>query len=157
MDVYLIQHAESKLKEEDPERPLTERGKENAEKIRAHLTKLGIRFQRLFHSGKLRARQTAEILACLAINTEVEVQAGLDPLDPAEPIVRWISGLSEQGLKSIAIVGHLPFLDKLSSLLITGTESPGVIAFRNAGVVKLTPREEGQGYRVHWALTPELL
>jgi len=157
LDVYLIQHAESKLKEEDPERPLTERGRENAEKIRAHLTKLGIRFERIFHSGKLRAQQTAEILASLAINNEVEVHAGLDPMDPVEPIVRWISGLSEQGFKSVAVVGHLPFLDRLSTLLITGTESPGVIAFQNAGVVKLVPREEGRGYRVHWALTPDLL
>ena len=157
LDVYLIQHAESKLKEEDPERPLTDRGKETAEKVRAYLAKLGVTFERVFHSGKLRAQQTAEILAGIAVNNEVEAHADLDPMDPVEPIMRWISDLHERGFKSVAIVGHLPFLDKLSSTLITGRESAEVIAFQNAGVVKLVPKAKVQGYAVRWILSPELL
>lgn len=157
MDVYLIQHAESKQKEEDLERPLTDHGKEASENIRAHLAKLGIRFDRVFHSGKLRAEQTAEILASSGISHDVEAHSGLDPMDPVEPIACWISNLSEERFNSIAIVGHLPFLDKLSSTLITGRESAELIAFQNAGVVKLVPKADGQGYRVRWVLSPELV
>ncbi len=157
LDVYLIQHAESKLKEQDPARPLTDRGKKTAEDVRTHLAKLEISFDRVFHSGKLRAQQTAEILGSLAINNQVESHSGLEPTDPVEPIMRWIADLAEQGFKSVAIVGHLPFLDKLSSKLITGSESAEVIAFQNAGVVRLVPKTEGQGYSVRSALLPELL
>jgi phosphohistidine phosphatase len=157
LDVYLIQHAESKAKEEDAARPLTDRGKITVEIAGAHLVRLGISFDRVFHSGKLRAQQTAEIIgASLNINDKVEAHTGLDPMDPVEPIMRWLSEQAERGVKSIAIVGHLPFLDKLASILVTGSQSAGVIAFQYAGVVRLAPKPEGEGYRVRWVLAPEL-
>ena len=59
-------------------------------------------------------------------------------------------------MRSVAIVGHLPFLDKLASLMVTGDENAGVIAFQYAGVVRLVPKREGDGYRVRWVLAPEL-
>jgi phosphohistidine phosphatase len=157
LDVYLVQHAESKSKDEDPARPLTDRGKKSVESVGAHLVRLGISFDRVFHSGKLRAQQTAEILGGSLKISEVEAQTGLDPMDPVEPIVRWLSEQAERGLKSIAVVGHLPFLDKLASILVTGNESAGVVAFQYAGVVRLVPKGQAEGYRVRWVLAPELI
>jgi phosphohistidine phosphatase len=158
LDVYLIQHGESKSKEEDPARPLTERGRKSVENVGADLARVGVSFDRVFHSGKLRAQQTAEILAdSLGIGDKVEAHSGLDPMDPVKPIMDWFSELAERALKSVAIVGHLPFLDKLASILVTGSESAGVIAFQYAGVVRLVPKAEGQGYRVRWVLTSELI
>ena len=158
MDIYLIQHAESKSKEEDPARPLTDEGRRTIEKVGEHLARLGISFDRVFHSGKLRAQQTAEILAgSLNINEKIEAHAGLDPLDPVKPIAQWLSEDARQGVKSVAIVGHLPFLEKLASLLITGNETSGVVSFQYAGVVRLAPKAQGQGYTVRWVLTPELI
>jgi phosphohistidine phosphatase len=158
LDVYLIQHAESKSKEEDPARQVTDRGRKSVENVGAHLVRLGISFDRVFHSGKLRAQQTAEILGCtLEINDKVEAHAGLEPMDPVEPIARWLSDQAERGLKSVAIVGHLPFLDKLASILVTGSDGAGVIAFQYVGVVRLVPKGQGEGYRVRWVLAPELI
>lgn len=157
LDVYLIQHAESKSKEEDPARPLTDRGKDNVEKVGAHLARVGVSFDRVFHSGKLRAQQTAEILGSRLKISEVEAHTGLDPMDPVEPITGWLSELADGGLKSVAVVGHLPFLERLASILITGDESEGMIAFQYAGVVRLVPRTEGQRFRVRWVVTPELI
>ena len=157
MDVYLIQHAESKPKEEDPTRLLTERGRAEVEAMGAHLVRLGIRFDRVFHSGKLRAQQTADIVGGSLKISRVEARIGLDPADPVEPIMRWLLEQAELGVKSIAIVGHLPFLDKLVSILVTGSESEGVVAFQYAAVVKLIPKEEGERYRVRWILPPELI
>jgi len=158
MDIYLIQHGESKSKEEDPDRPLTEGGKQTVERMAVLLDSLGISFDRIFHSGKLRAQQTAEILANqLKIGNRVEARTGLDPLDPVEPTKNWLSEQTQRGLKAIAIVGHLPFLDKLASLLVTGNETDGIIAFQYAGVVRLALKGQGEGYRVRWILAPELL
>jgi phosphohistidine phosphatase len=158
LEIYLIQHAESKSKEEDPTRPLTDDGRKTVEMVGAHLARLGISFDRVYHSGKLRAQQTAEILAgSFNIDAKVEARTGLDPLDPVEPITQWLSEQAQQGLKSVAIVGHLPFLDKLASLLITGNETAGVLAFQYAGVVKLAPKAQGQAYAVRWVLTSELI
>jgi phosphohistidine phosphatase len=158
LEVYLIQHAESKSKEEDPARPLTDDGRKMVEMVGEHLARLGIGFERVFHSGKLRAQQTAEILADrLNIDEKVEAHAGLDPLDPVKPTAQWLSEQTQHGLRTVAIVGHLPFLDRLASLLVTGNETTGVIAFQHTGVVNLTPKAQGKGYAVRWVLTPELI
>jgi phosphohistidine phosphatase len=156
LDVYLIQHGESKPKEEDPARPLTDRGRSSVENIGAHLFNLHVSFDRVFHSGKLRAQQTAKILGNL-VNSRVEAHAGLDPMDQVTPIMRWLSEQARQGSKSVAIVGHLPFLDKLASIMVTGSESVGVVAFQYAGVVRLVPKGEEEGYRVRWVLAPETI
>jgi phosphohistidine phosphatase len=158
LEIYLIQHAESKSKEEDPLRPLTDEGKKTVEMVGEHLARLGIDIDHLFHSGKLRAQQTAEILARnLNISEKMEAHTGLDPLDPVEPIAQWLSEQIQDKLKTVAIVGHLPFLDKLASLLVTGNETAGVVAFQHAGVVNLTPKPESERYAVRWVLTPELI
>jgi phosphohistidine phosphatase len=57
---------------------------------------------------------------------------------------------------SIALVGHLPFLDRLASLLITDDENTHVIQFRMGGLVKLVPKSEGPGFTVAWILAPEI-
>jgi phosphohistidine phosphatase len=158
LEVYLIQHAESKSKEEDPARPLTDDGRKMIEMVGEHLARMDISFDRVFHSGKRRAQQTAEIFADrLNIDEKVEAHTGLDPLDAVEPIAEWLSKQAQDGLKTVAIVGHLPFLDKLASLLVTGSKSAEVIAFQHAGVVNLTPKAQGHGYTVRWVLTPELI
>jgi phosphohistidine phosphatase len=158
LQIYLIQHAESKSKEEDPARPLTDEGRRTVERVAAHLARLDISFDCVFHSGKLRAQQTAEILAnSLKINERVEARAGLDPLTPVKPVAQWLSEQAQHGRKSVAIVGHLPSLEKLASLLVAGNENVEVVSFQYAGVVKLVPKPQGQGYTVRWSLAPELI
>ena len=133
MDIYLIQHAQAKSSEEDPARPLSEEGIANIERIAAHAKRLGLTVDRIYHSGKLRAQQTAEILAKhLGVADKVEVRSGLEPNDAVAPTMDWLNQISERGTKSVAVVGHLPFLDKLASLLVTGTEDAHVVGFRNA-------------------------
>ena len=61
MRIYLVQHGEAKKENEDPLRPLTEEGIKNAEKVASYLAKLNLKIKKIFHSGKLRAKQTAEI------------------------------------------------------------------------------------------------
>ncbi|MCZ2845213.1 MAG: histidine phosphatase family protein [Candidatus Bathyarchaeota archaeon] len=63
MKLYLVQHAEAKQEEEDPARPLSEKGWENLDKISDFLKGKDIKVSKIFHSGKLRAKQTAEKLS----------------------------------------------------------------------------------------------
>ncbi len=155
LDLYLVQHAEAKTKEEDPERSLTDEGRKAIEAVAAHCAMLNIKMDSICHSGKLRAQQTAEVLARhLNAMGKLRMQPGLDPLDDVKPTQEWLGRQVEQGVNAIAIVGHLPFLEKLGSLLITGHDEAKVVAFRNGGVVKLIPKQSGL-YAVEWILTPE--
>ncbi len=93
---------------------------------------LGIQVSSIFHSGKTRARQTAEILAghlnpgggCMPVG-------GLGPTDDPETACR----LVVQSRTPVMLVGHLPHLGRLASLLITGVSTTAVMTFHNAGLV----------------------
>ena len=62
LTIYLVQHGKSVSKEEDPDRPLSDIGSEEVEKIAIQLKEYNPRLNSIFHSNKLRAVQTAEIL-----------------------------------------------------------------------------------------------
>jgi phosphohistidine phosphatase len=52
-------------------------------------------------------------------------------------------------------VGHLPFLDKLASLLICGNENVRAVLFRYSAIVSLDQKEDRR-WAVRWILTPEM-
>lgn len=156
MELYLMQHGLAKTREEDPDRPLTDEGRAAVGRVADRVAALGLKPDRVYHSGILRARQTAEILAGrLGIPERVEARPGLEPLDPVGPVAGWLDELAAR-LGAVVLVGHLPFLDRLASLLVAGNEEAQVVAFRMGGLVKLVPKGNRPGYSVAWALTPEL-
>ncbi len=82
MHLYLVQHAEAKPREDDHQRPLSDQGRADIQKVAAFLGDRGIPVSRIIHSGKLRARQTAEALAERMIATGgVSETDGLAPLE----------------------------------------------------------------------------
>ncbi|RLE52318.1 MAG: phosphohistidine phosphatase SixA [Candidatus Methanomethylicota archaeon] len=153
LKLYLVQHGEAKREEEDPSRPLTDRGWEEAKRVAGFLAKAGVRVDKVFHSGKLRALQTAQVFAdALKPSKGVEQADALDPL--ADPRV-WADRL--RGFREdLMLVGHLPHLSKLASLLLAGREDLEVVKFRMAGVVCLERDEVGK-WSLLWAIRPELL
>jgi phosphohistidine phosphatase len=152
MAIYLVQHGEAKRKDEDPERPLTDKGRSDAEKVAIYVGNQGIEVASIIHSGKLRAQQTAEIFAKhLSPAQGVAQQQGLEANDDPESIKRLISEATE----SIMIVGHLPHLIKLASLLILGDPEKKIINFINAGVVCLSLKDSK--WMLNWAVTPEII
>ncbi len=62
MNIYLVQHGKPVPKEENPDKPLSNQGKEDVERVASFLMKAGIKVDDIFHSGKTRAMQTAEIM-----------------------------------------------------------------------------------------------
>jgi len=151
MKVYLVQHGEPVPKETDPERPLTEKGRADARKVARLLGMSQVKVPEAWHSGKTRARETAEILAA-AIEAEVSKAEGLAPLDPVSPVRDKIEGRAED----LMLVGHLPFMARLASLLVLDNELPEIVAFRQGGIVCIEGREDG-GWRVAWMVVPDLL
>ena len=151
MELLLVQHGESKREAEDPARPLTERGADAVRSMAEWAARAGVRVDQIRHSGKRRAEQTAAILADRLTPAQgVIVVSGLGPNDDVGTIAETIQG--EQ--QSLMLVGHLPFLSRLTGLLVTGDASTLVVAFRNAGMVCLTDQEGT--WSVKWAMTPDL-
>jgi phosphohistidine phosphatase len=128
-------------------------GEEEVKRVSKAADKLDIRPSKLFHSGKTRAKQTAEIIVSGLKISDIAIEAvqGLNPNDAVRP---WAERISRE-TKDFMIIGHLPFLDKLASLLICGDENARVIMFRYGAIVCLSQKEDGK-WTVRWILTPEM-
>jgi phosphohistidine phosphatase len=133
MRVYLVRHGEAKSEDVDPERHLTDAGAETVRRIASlAVENLDVRPARIVHSGKTRARQTAEIWAGL-LGTEAAEADGLSPND--DPAV-WAERLhTETG--DVMLVGHLPHLERLAGLLVTGDPDHAVAGFAAGGLAGL--------------------
>ena len=84
MELFLVQHGHAMAKTDDPLRPLTPDGAEAVERIGVWAHEASLSIRQILHSGKLRAEQTAQILA--------------NHLNPAEGIP--LNTLSMQALRA---------------------------------------------------------
>lgn len=153
MRLYLARHGEAKGRDEDPERGLTDAGDDGVEKVSVAVARAttGARPERILHSGKKRARQTAEILARSLGCSDVSETDGLAPNDDPGA---WLGRLSEGG--DLMLVGHLPFMDRLASLLVCEDADRGAFRFVEAAVLCLESGEGSFGWKVVWMVTPDL-
>lgn len=153
MHLYLVQHGAAKSEAEDPHRGLTDEGRRDVERMAHALAPLRLSLDRIEHSEKLRARQTAEILAAsLQPALGTHAIAGLAPKDDVEPLfarLQWES-------KNLMLVGHLPHLSHLVSRLLGLDTDRAVVRFQMAGVVRLD-RDEAARWEVRWVFPPEMI
>lgn len=153
MFIYLVQHADAKREQEDPKRPLSEKGMQDITKVASYAAQLNLRIEAIFHSTKLRAKQTAEILfKNLKPAKGISEADGLTPLD--NPDI-WAKRLEEMQT-DVVLVGHLPHLGRLASLLLCGNADKNVVSFRMAGTVCLK-RDDAGVWSLQWMLTPEIV
>lgn len=156
MRLYLVQHGEARPETVDPQRHLTDKGLHEVTRVAEFLRPLKLPVAAVWHSGKPRARQTAEVLAAaLSAREGVVRREGLAPKDPAGPV----RGAVGRAAEDLMIVGHLPSLGRLAALLVAGDESREVVAFRYGGVACLERDDGGGGgdWKVAWMVTPDLL
>jgi phosphohistidine phosphatase len=157
MDVYLIQHGLAASEEQDPRRPLTEHGRAAVAKVARYLAELRgqlvcAAIPEIWHSGKLRAQQTAEVFAqALRPPPALIVRSGMNPNDDPRPLSEELSAKRERP-GSLMLVGHLPHLARLAGALLTGDDRITPVQFVNAGVVRIVPAE--RSWSVAWYLTP---
>ena len=153
MKIYLVQHGEAAAKEVDPERPLTEQGMTDVQRVARALKHAGVEIKRVIHSGKLRAKQTAEILAAeIAPMLQLETSDLINPNDdPGAFDIRTASGSVDT-----LVVGHLPFMAKLVSQLVAGDDNHMLVSYQPGSVVCLESTEK-DNWQINWMVRPELL
>ena len=153
MRLYLMQHGKAEAGDTDSLRVLTDEGRAEVEKVAAFLVRTAPNKQgKILHSGKARARQTAEILAGADPKLQVKQAPDLAPMDDPAIWAERAAGLQE----AVALVGHMPHLSRLASLLLCGDADEKVVSFANGGMVCLERSAEGD-WSVRWSVVPWLL
>jgi phosphohistidine phosphatase len=125
----------------DEERPLTERGRRRLKKTARALRRLSVRPDRILHSGLVRARETAEIVAEgleIDVPSFVEVAALLPEADPA----LLFELLPTLACEEVLCVGHAPHLDRVVAA-VCGAEGRTICSLGKAGAAQLELPEPG--------------
>jgi len=152
MAFYIVQHGLSLPKDQDPEKGLAPQGIGEVNRIAQVTRKYGVVVEQIQHSGKKRARQTAELLAAILKPADgLQETANIKPLDDVAAFASQVDFSA-----NIMVVGHLPFLERLTSFLITGRQSPVVFKLQNGGILCLDQIENSEFPAIKWALMPQL-
>jgi len=154
MLLYLIRHGEAESGNAGQTRArfhepgsLTDKGRKSVFKTAKYLKKSHAVIDEIWHSVKLRAKQTADIIAKELDVGDIYKKEGLAPNDPIEKYVAKINDIENE---NISIVGHLPFLAKMASFLLYGSEADYErISFARGGVVCL--ERQNDRWNILWA------
>jgi phosphohistidine phosphatase len=152
MALYLVQHGKSLPKDQDPDQGLSKEGIAETKRM-ANLAKdQGVAVSQIRHSVKTRARRTAEIFA-EALNPREGVRevSGIKAMDD---VAEYAANIDPD--ENVMLVGHLPFMERLTSFLITGSIDQTVFKFQNSGIVCLDKDPEKQGWVILGALMPKV-
>ena len=146
MALYLVHHGEAVGPDLDPMRPLSERGRTQTVRLAEAAARRGVKPAVVWHSGKLRARQTAEIFwrACNPLAVLKAVR-GLQPDDPPA----WLRDALAGEQRAILLVGHMPHLPRLLKML-RGDPDSAPVEFPLHGCVALEP--DGDRWTELWRL-----
>jgi phosphohistidine phosphatase len=132
--LFLVHHGDAVGPDVDPMRPLSDRGRVQVDMLAQKAAERGAKPDVVWHSGKLRARQTAEAYwkHCnpLALFSATR---GLQPTDPTSWIVDAIAG----DTRPILLAGHFPHMPRLLARLMTGNAEAGPFDFPLNGIVAL--------------------
>lgn len=144
MRIYLTQHGLAVPKDVDATRPLSEQGRRDIQHLAEFLGRGGVRLNRILHSGKVRAEQTADLLSGLLQPAgETLSRDGLGPKDPVQSLTAEIETWTSDTL----IVSHMPFIGRLTSLLLISDPDRTLLAFQPGSTAGLERDAEG-----HWQL-----
>jgi len=136
---------------DDRQRPLTDAGREE---LRSLLAQLGavLRFEQVWTSPWLRARQSAE-LAAAQFDAELHEQTFLaGDVGDAEQRCAALARAAH-GLDRVLLVGHEPSLGELLGFLCAAPPIP----LKKAGLALLRGEAEAGGMRLRALLPPKLL
>jgi len=152
MALFLVQHGHSLPKDKDPKKGLSPEGIAETKRIAEVAKAYNVLVAGITHSGKTRARQTAEIFeSILKPEQGIQESSGLNPIDDVTAFADKIDSAANRML-----VGHLPFMERMTSFLITGSMEKPVFQFQNSGIVCLDKYPTTPFWVIKWTLMPNI-
>lgn len=149
MELYLVRHATALEGTPDDARPLSDQGRQRFAEVVKGLKKLGVELDRIYHSPKLRAVQTADLLTPI-LRGKTEVTPYLADV-PSLELLKLIQG------SKVALVGHEPWISDLCAWLLTGEKQGYRFPFKKGGVAHLEGEAKPGGMLLLAFLPPRVL
>jgi len=143
-----MRHGEAISGVPDWQRPLSGRGRAQTSAMAHRARNRGVSIAWVYHSGILRAQQTAELFAAvLAPERGVRGIGGICPDD--DPLI--LKAQLDETTQPVLLVSHLPYLSRLAGLMAAGDSERSVIGFEPATLVCLT--RQADKWKLNWSLS----
>jgi phosphohistidine phosphatase len=148
--LYLVHHGDAVGPDINPMRPLSDRGRVEVDMLAQQAAARGAKPEVIWHSGKMRARETAEAYwrRCNPL-AAFSATRGLQPTDPTQ----WISDVIGGESREIMLVGHFPHLPRLLGCLLSADSEAAPVEFPLNGIVALDA-VKGR-WEERWRLSPQ--
>lgn len=152
MRVYIVRHGHAAAGTSDALRPLSAQGRDEVTRLAHFAMRAHVKVEQVWHSPKLRAKETAELLARTAeFGADLIEREGLSPEDDPGEVLAEL----EMQYEDVCIVSHMPFVSYLTSGLLLGTAHP-ILRFDTATMVCLE-REALGAWRLAWLVSPAVI
>lgn len=146
--IFFVQHGLAHNKDVSVDRNLSDLGRKQTSKVATYLQNNNIVINKICHSGKLRAEQTAQIFSqVLAVNNI----CGLSYLSPKGDPDQLISQINED---AVMYIGHLPNLQKVLSKLLCNDQDNKVVSLQNSAVACI--EIEAEQASLKWFITADM-
>jgi phosphohistidine phosphatase len=155
VELYLLRHAHAgdpgKWKGDDAQRPLSDKGRDQAERLGAYLAERGFAPDELVSSPRLRALQTAQVVGQaigVAVSTDDRLAGPLD-LDTLAGVIEAAGG------RRIVLVGHDPDFSDLAATLCGAS----YLQIKKGALARIDvplPLQPASGI-LRWLLPPDLV
>lgn len=155
MLIHLMQHGACLPKEADPAQPISPVGIDQITRSAKAMRSLGLEFDLIVASTKLRAVQTAEIIADTIGYPTRKIDTN-DAFKPSAQPEKALSYIEECDRELILVVGHLPSLPRLASRLL-GHNDGVHLHFSNGGLTSIEASPTLSQATLLWHLQPKHL
>jgi phosphohistidine phosphatase len=145
--VYLVHHVDALSAEQDPQRHISQKGRDQADRLGTRFRALGVAPVRILHSDKQWTIDTAKRIAA-KLGAEDKTAKTPYPINTGDPVAPFMAEIAA-ARGDIMMCGHVEYLLRSASRLVRGDETRKVVEFKpgNGTAVCL----EGKGD--DWAIT----
>lgn len=130
---------------------LTPSGVQEIELMAGVIASLGFHPNHIWHSGKKRAEQTAQLLSSRCGDIRPEEKSGIAPGDDCQAFAESLRSQNGQWL----VVSHLPFLERLAGELLFKMPDQQMIQFYPGSMLCL--KRHDMDWHIKWFIHPDLI
>jgi phosphohistidine phosphatase len=142
MKVYLVHHADALSAEQDPQRHISPKGREQSDRLGARFRALGVSPARILHSDKQWTIDTAERIAA-KLGMEDRTAKTAYPINTGDPLAPFIAEI-KAARGDVMMCGHVDYLLRTASRLVCGDESRKVVEFKPGNGTAVCLEGEGE-------------
>jgi phosphohistidine phosphatase len=159
IDLFILRHGEAgnrmTVAEEDSERPLTQEGRIEMQKIAKSLKAAGLQISQIYTSPLKRAQETAGITAKILKIPTLEEWDELKPDGNKAALYRKLARFEQNS--RLILVGHEPYLSSMIGEIIGTTGARLVLKKGGLGKIRVTSFTPQISGELRWLLTPKMI